>query len=336
MPADLAIRPARASDLADYLALARLTGPGFTSLPEDEALLAARIAASEAAFAGGDGVYLLMLEDTRAGRVVGCAAVKPGGKPRSNFVNFRVEYDAHGAPAAITPTDAYADVTEVGSLFLHPDYRKGGVGRWLAQTRYLVIAAAPARFGETIFAELRGVVDAADRSPFYDEIGAEMFGMTFVAADRLCATGGDEALIRRLRPETVSLSNLSAAARDALGKTHKDGEGASALLEWEGFAWAGVIDLLDGGPLVEAPLSRIRTIRESLLLETVAGDPGAQAALSILATPELAHFRSVRAPCAIRDGAAILAQAGLDALGLSAGAPVRVSARTAGSHRERS
>ena len=48
----LIIRPAGPADLCALVELARLSGRGFTSLPEDEAILAARLYLSEASFNG--------------------------------------------------------------------------------------------------------------------------------------------------------------------------------------------------------------------------------------------------------------------------------------------
>ena len=79
----LIVRPARCEDFEAFFELARLSGPGFTSLPENEEMLRGRIDKSVAAFGAdvgraGEEAYLLMLEDTRTGEVRGCAAVKAG------------------------------------------------------------------------------------------------------------------------------------------------------------------------------------------------------------------------------------------------------------------
>ena len=256
---DLVIRPATSGDIEDFHELACLAGAGFTSLPADEALLAERLLLSERAFLGEEGVLMLGLEDQRTKRVVGCAAIKPGGSPRADFLNFLIDDDW----GALRTTDRYAEMTEVGSLLLHPDYRRGGIGPWLARSRYLLIAGDLERFGTHIFSELRGMVDEDDRSPFYDAVCAPYFGMSFAEADDLCARGRQAEINQRLPAEPIALDDLPDDARAAMCRPHRAGQRALDYLEEEGFRFEGVVDLLDGGPAVVTPSRSIRTISES-------------------------------------------------------------------------
>ena len=256
---DLLIRPSTSSDLEDFHKLARLAGAGFTSLPVNETLLAERLQSSTRAFAGGQGVLTLALEDKSQRRVVGCAAVKPGGRPRRDFLNFLID----GNRQILEPTSRYADMTEVGSLLLHPDYRSNGIGPWLARSRYLLIATDLERFGRHIFSELRGVVDEDDRSPFYDAVCAPLFGCSFAEADDRCAHGRQGELNALLPKVPITLDDLSSDARTAMAKPHSAGRRALDYLEAEGFRFEGVVDLLDGGPAVLAESLSVKTICES-------------------------------------------------------------------------
>ena len=70
-------------DLDALTELADLSGPGFTSLPVDEAILKERLEKSDRAFHGRQrnlqyGKYLMMMEEVATGQVVGCSAVKAG------------------------------------------------------------------------------------------------------------------------------------------------------------------------------------------------------------------------------------------------------------------
>lgn len=47
--------------------------------------------------------------------------------------------------------------TEIGSLFLRPDYRGKGRGRLLSLARFLFMAMNPRRFSDRVIAEMRGV-----------------------------------------------------------------------------------------------------------------------------------------------------------------------------------
>lgn len=289
---DLLIRPATSSDVDDFYELARLAGAGFTSLPVNRELLAERLAATELAFAGLPGTLMLALEDRSSSRVIGCAAVKPGGKARPDFLNFQISDDGR----TLSPTARYADMTEVGSLLLHPDYRAYGVGPWLARSRYLLIAADPDRFGEQIFSELRGMVDDDDRSPFYDGVCGRYFACSFADADELCAHGLQADLNILLPDHPIALDGLDDEAKGAIGKPHRSGRRALDYLESEGFVFEGVIDLLDGGPAVVAPTRAIRTVRSTFRQPLRAGvfdnQDGVAAYLSI---GEGVDFRCCRA-----------------------------------------
>ncbi|MEM9443403.1 MAG: arginine N-succinyltransferase [Pseudomonadota bacterium] len=292
----LLIRPSNPSDIEDFYELARLAGAGFTSLPANEALLADRLLSSDRAFAGGPGVFMLALEDTEKRRIVGCAAIKPGGPARRDFLNFQI----NGDHSNLTPTARYADLTEVGSLLLHPEYRSGGIGPWLSRSRYLLIASDLERFGPQIFSELRGVVDEDDCSPFYESVCAPHFGCSFAEADALSAHGRQAELNALLPTQPIVIDDLTASARQTMAQPHHAGRRALEFLQADGFRFEGVIDLLDGGPAVVAPTSRIRTIRESFEapLQSAVADQelGCNAYVAIGRGP---RFRCLRADVSI-------------------------------------
>src|SRR3546814_19581256 len=82
--------------------------------------------------------------------------------------------------------------SEVGGLFLHPGERAGGLGMLLARSRYLFIAMHRARFADHILAELRGLIDEAGGSPFWDGLAGRFFGMNFQDADQFTALHGNQ------------------------------------------------------------------------------------------------------------------------------------------------
>ena len=69
----LVVRPAGPADLDSLVELAILSGPGFTSLPEDPDALADRLELSQASFEGRvpwqEAWYTLMLEDSDTGDI---------------------------------------------------------------------------------------------------------------------------------------------------------------------------------------------------------------------------------------------------------------------------
>ncbi len=340
MASPYVMRPARLTDLDALTDLAELSGPGFTSLPVDEPILRERLEKSERAFDGRQrrlqyGKYLLMLEHVPTGRVVGCSAVKAGTGIDQPFFNYRVITLAQASHAAgnmrfdmdaLVLTNEYVGYTEVGTLFLRPEHRGGGAGRLAAQSRYLLMAAAPERFGDHVLAELRGVVDDHGTSPFWECLGRHFFRMDFAEADRLSATTDNQFIVDLMPRYPIYVDLLPPEAREVIGRCHADGVGAYKLLQWEGFDFDRTVDIFDGGPLVAAQRRHIRTISESRAVTVSAGDISGEPAArdGLVSTDELGHFRVSLGRVMLRGDDAVTSLEVLEMLGLRAGSRARI------------
>jgi arginine N-succinyltransferase len=99
----LVVRPAGPADLAFLLELAILSGPGFTSLPEDPDQLAERLDLSRDSFAGviapQERWYTLMLEESDTGDVDGIGSVKAAVGLKRPFFSFRVVTNTQSSPS---------------------------------------------------------------------------------------------------------------------------------------------------------------------------------------------------------------------------------------------
>jgi arginine N-succinyltransferase len=120
------------------------------------------------------------------------------------------------------------------------------------------------------------------------------------------------------------IAMLPEEARAAIGKAHEESRPALALLQEEGFADSGMVDIFDGGPIVSCRLERIRTVRESeegTVREIAAG---AVDSPPFLIGNTLRDFRACVAPvAAAKDRGVRLAAAAAEALGVAAGDRVR-------------
>lgn len=300
----LVMRPSRLDDFDDLMDLAELSGPGFTSLPVDEDLVRERLSASQKAFASQpddpqQGKFLMMMENAENGEVAGCCAVKAGIGMKRPFFNYRIitilqssnVVDRRFSMDALVLTNEFMGYTEVGTLFIKKEHRGGGAGRLAAQSRYLLMAAAPDQFGEMVLAELRGVVTPEGKSPFWEGVGRRFFDMDFQEADHHTGTGDGQFIMDLMPKYPIYVDLLPSEAREVIGRCHVDGIGALKLLEWEGFRFDRVIDIFDGGPQVATARSNIRTIRES---EHVVFEGGAlldDHGLALVSTNELEGFR---------------------------------------------
>lgn len=345
MTTSYVMRPSRLDDLDALMSLAELSGPGFTSLPVDEPILRERLEKSERAFHGRQrnlqyGKYLMMMEHVPTGQVVGCSAVKAGTGIDQPFFNYRIITLAQASHAAgnlrfdmdaLVLTNEYVGYTEVGTLFLKPDHRGGGAGRLAAQSRYLLMAAAPERFSDKVLAELRGVVDDLGVSPFWECLGRHFFRMDFAEADRLSATTDNQFIVDLMPRYPVYVDLLPPEAREVIGRCHSDGVGAYKLLQWEGFEFDRTVDIFDGGPLVAAQRRHIRTIQESEIVTVEAGDPSGdgQARQGMLSSNRLPDFRVTLGKFVRGKSGALVAPADvLDALKLKPGGQARVWMRS--------
>jgi arginine N-succinyltransferase len=270
------IRAALPKDIRAMYDLAKLTGGGFTNLPADKDTLEAKLERSEAGFSRkgegpSDDLYVFMLENVDTGQIRGtCQVFGQVGNDRpfysyliSTLTQKSEELGRIFRNQALTLTTDLEGSSEVGGLFLHPQERAGGLGMLLARSRYLFIKQHRPRFGDMVLAELRGVMDPAGHSPFWDAIGGRFFGMSFPEADEFNAVHGTQ-FIADLFPKTpIYIAMLPESAQSVIGQPHPTGRAALKMLENEGFVWDSYVDIFDGGPTVTARTDRIKTVMDA-------------------------------------------------------------------------
>ncbi|MDB5702913.1 MAG: arginine N-succinyltransferase [Sphingomonas bacterium] len=297
------IRAARDEDLQPLYEMAKLTGGGFTNLPADRTALTAKLARSHDAFARtddtlGDDLFVLVLENAATGEVRGTCQIFTQVGQRYPFYSYRLgTLTQHSAELGrtfradqLSLTTDLEGCSEVGGLFLHPGERAGGLGMLLARSRYLFIANHRARFADRILAELRGIIDEAGGSPFWDGLAGRFFGMNFQDADQFNAVRGHQFIADLFPKHPIYIAMLSEHARASIGLPHPSGRAAMRMLENEGFAYENYIDIFDGGPTMTAKTDTVRTIRDARPTRVVAiDDDGGTAAL--VATGRLSEFR---------------------------------------------
>ena len=208
-------------------------------------------------------------------------------------------------------------------MFLHADYRTGLNGRMLAKARMLFIAEFPQLFGNKIIAEMRGVSDAAGRSPFWESLGRHFFKMEFSQADYLTGVG-NKAFIAELMPKfPLYTCFLSEDARNVIGQVHPDTEPALAMLKSEGFSYQGYVDIFDAGPAVECETGKIRAVRDSQALVLAIGTPGDDATPFLIHNRKREDCRITAAPARFAAGTLVVDPLTAKRLQLNAGDQVR-------------
>ena len=336
-PPNYVMRAAGPADLEGFKQLREIAGAGFTSLMLDDAALADRLALSERSFGSaaadvGAERYFIALEHLETGLLAGCCGVKATIGEKPPFFNFRIITEAQSSAAVnrrfdlrvLIGVNDFTGCSEVGSLFVRPEHRANGVGRALAQCRYMLMATQPERFREKVVSELRGVVSPDGHSPFWEAVGRHFFRMDFAEADKLSATTDNQFILDLMPQHPIYIDLLPESARAVIGQCHRDGEGARRLLEWEGFAFSNVVDIFDAGPLMSARRDSIRTRREARRLKLEAAGSLGGARRALVATPRIDGFRCVSTRAEALNGAARVDTSVLAALGLDAGAEALV------------
>lgn len=274
------IRPVRMEDHEEILTLARKAGIGMSSLPPDAEVLGRKIEASVRSFARNpekpkDENFLFVMEDTKEKKLVGTTGIAAHVGLRQPFYSYKQstvvqvnsELDIYSQQQVLHMVNDYTDTTEIGSLFLLPDYRRDGLGRFLSRSRYLMLAEFPEFFSDIVIAEMRGVNKEDGGAPFYDNLGKHFFQMTFAQADYISATMGNQFIADLMPKYPIYVSLLPQEAQDVIGKPLPDSAAAMRLLLREGFSFEGYVDVFDAGPTVQVEREKIRGVAQSRHLE---------------------------------------------------------------------
>ena len=328
------IRAASDGDLDHLYEMAKLTGGGFTNLPADRRALKKRLSVSGEAFGRetdelGDDVFVLMLENVATGEVRGTCQMFSQVGTNHPFYSYRIatltqqseELGRTFRAEMLSLTTDLEGSSEVGGLFLHPGERAGGLGMLLARSRYLFIAMHRARFADRILAELRGIIDEAGGSPFWDGLAGRFFGMNFQDADRFNATHGHQFIADLFPKHPIYVAMLTESARGVIGLPHPSGRAAMRMLESEGFAFEKYIDIFDGGPTMTAHTDRVRSIADARTATVVAvDDDGGDRVLA--AAGHLAGFRCAFAILREVGGGVVIDRAASAALDIGEGGEI--------------
>ena len=302
------IRPVRREDFDAILALAKQSGGGMTNLPPEPDALRARVEFACESFEAnatepGGEVYMTVLEGD--GKVLGTSAVFSAIGLDHGFVNYRINKSVHVSKQLkkrierrlLMPTHDFTGCAEVGSLFLSPDARGGGYGKFLARSRYLFIAQHRELIADPVCAELRGWRGPNGEQPFWDAIGKPFFDMEFEAADVANSAMGNQFIADLLPRHPIYVALLPQAARDILGRPHDSAAPAFNMLLKEGFSYRGYIDVFDGGPLVDAHIDDIMTVQESAVYSVAdIASPDEGWPTMLIAAGRLGSFRVARGP----------------------------------------
>ena len=243
------------------------------------------------------------MEDTSNGHICGVCGIESALGQDSPWYNYHLGTLVHASPSlnvygksrTLTLSNDHTDCSELCTLFLDAGYRHSKNGSLLSKSRFMFIASQKQRFNHRIIAEMRGVSDEQGNSPFWDGLGAHFFSMPFSRADYLSGLG-NKAFIAELMPKLPIYTNLlKDSVQEVIGKVHQNTAPALNMLEQEGFANLGYVDIFDGGPTIEANIKHIRAVNESEQVQIRVDDEASQAdspsETFLIANEQVADFR---------------------------------------------
>lgn len=323
---------------ADFEALLTLTADipgGMTSLPHDRDILESKLALAEKSFAGETGageeaLFFLVLEDTDTGIIAGTAALHAGIGLNRPFYNYRLSRHVRSSrELGITVTrrmlnlvNDFTGDTELGSMYIRPEYRKHGLGKVLSLSRFAVMYDFPEKFEGRVFAEIRGWLTKEGESPLWKHLGSKFFTLSFQEADRINAVSGWQFISDLMPPQPVYLALLPKEAVKVIGVPHVEARSAMKFLLNAGFRHQGAVDIFDGGPVVECEREHITVLKQcqDLPLVELSRKPLADStALAIVSNKRLPDYRLAQVRVEYKKGGVVLSATDAELLGLEEG-----------------
>ena len=128
--------------------------------------------------------------------------------------------------------------------------------------------------------------------------------MSFQEADYFNAINGNQFIADLMPKHPVYIAMLQDSARSVIGLPHPTGRAAMRMLENEGFAAEGYVDIFDGGPTMIARTDKVKSIKDAQSAKLASTDleKGERA---LVATGRMATFRSSYGARALHDDGTI-------------------------------
>lgn len=264
------IRPIEWRDEHAFLELALSSAPGILTLPRDPLRIKQKLADSVKSFISDtqNSSYIFVLENVETQQIEGCSALLKTVNQDNHYTVETIEHPNRiieqipYSQKLLTPQIIPENISEICTLFLSRNCRKSGLGRLLSLSRFMFVACHRERFENTFMAEMRGVIDQAGISPFWEGVGKHFCNVDFKTISAMYEA--DPRIAKAIMPTHPLYWNLlPKETQEVIGKTHPDTIPALKMLESQGFKLCDWIDILDGGPRVRAITAEIKTIKTS-------------------------------------------------------------------------
>jgi arginine N-succinyltransferase len=302
----LIVRPSTFSDLASIEKLANQNSAKISSLPQQRDKLSEQIDISIRSFAGDDSLagveqYLLVLEDSESGNVLGTAGIDRCAGNGHPFYNYRQDelihsshqLNVHNKVPVLYMSHELTGKTLFRSLTIDSKYRRTEYFELISRARLLLVGQFRALFDDEIIIEIQGVLDDDGACPFWDSVGRHFFDMDFATADYYSAIKSKTFIAELMPSHPIYVPLLSEAAQAVVGKPHLLAEPNCQLLHREGFRIGKYADIFDGGPTLIARVSDLNTV-ESLQTKHVKVSESTRGGVKyLISNGSVSNFRCV-------------------------------------------
>lgn len=330
------IRPARLDDLEWFHSISHIVGTGFTSIQHDREYLQKRLTIVEKSFNEKipvqERIYLFVRENLPQRELIGLCGLDVSIGYKESFYNYQLstvtqsnkKLNVYMVHTLLNIVNNFQNASEIITFWVHPEFRHQDVSRSLSFSRFLFVAQFAHWFGKEIIAEVRGIVDANGRSPFWEAVGRNFFGMEFNRADALTMTMGKQFIADLVSREPIYLDLLPYEAQKVVGVEHPDASPARHLLESQGFRFNNHIDIFDGGPVLSVDRDSIKTVADSKVVTISKLQDDLQGSVtSMLYNNRLDARITVEKIQLLDDGSAIIAPHTAEILQVKAGDQLR-------------
>ncbi len=270
----LIVRPSTFSDLASIEKLANQNSAKISSLPQQRDKLSEQIDISTRSFAGDESLagveqYLLVLEDSESGDVLGTAGIDRCAGNGQPFYNYRQDelihsshqLNVHNKIPVLYMSHELTGKTLFRSLTIDSKYRGTEYFELISRARLLLVGQFQSLFEDEIIIEIQGALDDDGACPFWDSVGRHFFDMDFATADYYSAIKSKTFIAELMPTHPIYVPLLSDAAQASVGKPHPLAEPNCQLLHREGFRIGKYADIFDGGPTLVANVSNLNTVK---------------------------------------------------------------------------
>lgn len=302
------IRPIHEYDFESFVEMAFEGQVGMTNLPKDRKTLQEYLHRSLHAFnktpPPHDHLYLFVIEELPTMQLLGVSAIF---SKTYNLNYFHLK--EHPLPSLFPEVPSTCPIlervsydigpSEIAALFVRRVARKSGVGKLLSLARFLFMRAYPERFTDTVYADLRGVIDPDGDCPFWNNLGRHFLPISFTELMERRGQGRTE-VIELIPTLPLYIDLLSQDLKRVIGEVHPHTQPALYMLLNQGFYKTNEVDLFDGGPRLIAKRETIRTIAQSKMAPIYAIEPSIQSPPFLLSNERL-NFRATMGSLEIKN-----------------------------------